>query len=250
MSKPQNEIDLIEQYLEGSLDEEKKQLIEKKISKDENFAEEIEQHKLLIDGLKYSERRKLYEKLKTWDLELSNDFELKPKHMIRQPTNWYYGIASIILFISISLLIYSNFYSGYDNLVADYYNPYTYIPGINRGEAIADNSLDHIFKYYDRGDYIQTIQLIDQLEDDQKTEQLNFILANAYQANTNYYYAIKVYEQIINTGSIYVTGSKWYLALCYLSVKHVEQATILLEELKGSATSYSPKAKNLLEDLK
>ena len=91
--------------------------------------------------------------------------------------------------------------------------------------------------------------MIDKLEDDQKTEQVNFIIANAYQANANYFEAIKLYEQIINSGSIYESGSKWYLALCYLSVKHAERATPLLEELKESATSYSPKAKKLLDEL-
>ena len=249
MSKYQNETDLIEQYLEGSLDEEKKRLVEEKISKDENFAEDIEQHKLLIDGLKYSERKKLYSKLKKWDMELSDDFEIETKHTIGQPTSWYYAIASIIFFSAVSFLIYSNFYSGYTRLVTDYYKPYTYIPEIKRGDMIEENSIEHIFKYFDRGVYNQTIQLINELEDVQKTEQVNFIMANAYQANKNYFDAIKLYEQIINSSSVYVSGAKWYLALCYLSTNNVELAIPLLEELKGSSTSYSLKAKDILEDL-
>ena len=249
MSKHLNETDLIEQYLVGSLDKENKRLIEERIAKDENFAEDIEQHKLLIDGLKYSERKKLYSKLKKWDMELSDDIEVESKHTIGQPTNWYYAIASIIFFSAVSFLIYSNFYSGYDRLVADNYKPYTYIPEVKRGDKIEKNSIEHIFRYYDRGDYNQTIQLINKLEDDQKTEQVNFIMANTYQANKNYFDAIKLYERILNSGSIYVSGSKWYLALCYLSTNNVEQAIPLLEELKGSSTSYSLKAENILKDL-
>ena len=91
--------------------------------------------------------------------------------------------------------------------------------------------------------------MINKLEDDQKTEQVNFIMANAYQASNNYLDAIKLYEQIIISGSIYVSSSKWYLALCYLSTNNVELAIPLLEELKGSSTSYSLKAKDILEDL-
>ena len=249
MSKQQNEVEFIEQFLEGSLDKEKKRMMEDKISQDEDYAKDFEQYKLLIDGIKYSGRKKLLTKIKKWDLDFSDDFESESKHLVRIPFRWYYAAASIAFFIIAGFLIYSNINSGYDRIVADHYTPYNYNSEIKRGDKIEKNSIEHIFQYYDHGEYIQFIQMINKLEDGQKTEQVNFILANAYQATENYDEAIILYGSIIDSGTSYSTASKWYLALCYLSVDNVAHARLLLEDLKGLTTFYSPKAKNLLEDL-
>lgn len=248
MSEHQNEIELIEQYLEGSLDEERNKMIEKKISLDEKYAENFKQYKFLIDGIKYSGRKELFTKLKKWDMELSDNIEVESEHSIGKSFKWYYAAASIILFAVAGFLIYSNLNSGYESVVADYYKPYDYIPEVKRGTKIEENSIEYIFQYYDRGQYIQTIQMINKLEDGLKTVKVNFIMANAYQATDNYVEAIKLYKQIINS-TYYGYGSKWYLALCYLSIENIEQARPLLEELKGLPTSYSRNAKKLLEDL-
>ena len=251
MSKHQNEIDLIEQYLEGSLDEEKKRIIEEKISMDENYAENFEQYKLLIDGVNYSGRKKLYTKIEEWDMELSGDYEVESEQSSQKPFKWYYAAASIVIFFVTGFLIYFNLNSGYDRIVADYYKTYVYLSDDKRGDNIEKNSIKHIFEYYERGEYIQFIQMINKLEDGQKTDEVIFYIANAYQAIENYDEAIPLYEQvIIKSNSVYGNGSKWYLALCYLSMDKVEQARPLLEELKGLKTSYySAKAINLLEDL-
>lgn len=248
MSKLLKEIDLIEQYLEGSLDQEKKRKIDEKISVDENYAENFEQYKFLIDGIKYSGRKKLFTKIKKWDMELSDNFEVESEHSIGKHFKWYYAAASIVILIVAGFLVFSSLNSGYESLVADYYSPYDYTPDVKRGGKIEKNSMDNILQYYDRGQYNQAIQMIINLEEGQKTEKVIFYLANAYQATKNYDEAIDLYKQIINTG-IHGYGSKWYLALCYLSIDNAEQAIPLLEELKGAPTSYSLNANKLLEDL-
>ena len=249
MKANHSEIELIEQYLEGSLDVENRRLVEKKMSNDKNYSRDIEQYRLLIDGIKYSGRNEILAKLKKWDMELPEnieDFNDKSSH---RRFIWYYAAASIAIFVVAGILIYSNLKFGYDRIVADHYQPYNYFPETSRGDEINKNSIEEIFEYYDRGEYAQALQMIQNLETNKKTERVNFILANIHQAMKNYNEAIPIYGQIIKTGSIHTNGSKWYMALCYLSIDNIENARPLLEELKGSNSSYTPKAKNLLKDL-
>ena len=249
MKENYDEIELIEQYLEGALEIEQKKLIEEKISNDKNYKVDVEQYKLLIDGIRYSGRKKLHTKLKKWDVELSDDTDVTNNKISIMHFKWYYAAASIAIFMVAGFLIYNNLNSGYDSIVANHYEPYNYIPETNRGSVNDKNSIEEIFDYYDRGEYAQALQIIQNLDATSKTERVNFIFANVLQAMKNYEEAIPVYGQIIQTGSIYTNGSKWYLALCYLSMEKVEKARPLLEELKLSNSSYTPKAKSLLKDL-
>ena len=249
MKANQNEIEVIEQYLEGSLDSETRRMVDAKISTDKDYAGDIEQYKLLMDGIRYTGRKNFHSKLKKWDAELSDDIDVVKEKTLQMQFKWYYAAAAITFFMVASFLIYSNLSSGYDRIVADHYQPYNNYTETKRGEETDKNSLEEIFEHYDRGEYTQALQMIQNLDANQKTARVNFILANVYQAMKNYNEAIPIYGQIIESGSIYTNGSKWYMALCYLSTDNVEKARPLLKELKVSNSSYSPKAKSLLKDL-
>lgn len=249
MSIHYSEIDLIEQYLAGMLDEEKRAMMDKKISSDSNYANKINQYKLLFDGVKYSGKKSLLAKMNTWDLDISN--ETNKKEIVKNigPVKWYYAAAVIVFFIVASFFIISNLNSGYSQLVATYYQPFNFVSETKRSSTTNENFLNDILNNYDQGNYVRVIQVISKLEQDQKTAQVNYMLANAYQATNKYSEAINLYKNIISSNSIYTSGAKWYLALCYLSLEDINASKPLLEELNNSNSSYSQKADSVLKEL-
>jgi len=248
MDKHQNEIDLFDQYTDGILNKDLSTSVEERLSSDREFAAGFEEYKLLTDGIKYSGRKKLLQKVKSWDkqiVEFPDQDHSGKSRFIR----WYYFAAAISFFIIASAIIYSSFKTNYETIVANNYMPYTYIPETTRGDKIDANSMENIFTFYDQGEYVQTIQMINKLDAAERSELSDYILANAYQATGKFDEAIVIYGEIANMESIYSSGSKWYLALCYLSKKDLNKAVPLLENLQQSKTSYAPKAKSVLEEL-
>ena len=106
-----------------------------------------------------------------------------------------------------------------------------------------------IFDYYDRGEYSEAIRLIDKISKAERSDLMQFLLANSYQALGEFNHAIPEYKGIISSNSAYIQGAKWYLALCYLSEQKPEEAKVLLNELSVSKSSYAPKSIKLLEDI-
>ncbi|NJO71948.1 MAG: hypothetical protein HC825_10290 [Oscillatoriales cyanobacterium RM1_1_9] len=58
-----------------------------------------------------------------------------------------------------------------------------------------------ILPFYDRGEYAQTIQMLNKLEESKRTVATEFILASSYQAVEKFDLAIGIYANIINSDS-------------------------------------------------
>ena len=242
-------IDLIEQYLEGGLTDEKRKKVEESISNNETFSKNFETYKFLTDGIRYSGRKDLKQKLKDWDSEMSDEFEGQETASKLRKLNWYYVAASVVFFVVASVLVYTNINTGYQRIVADNYTPYEFHSPGTRGDKIETNSLSTIIDHYNRGEYNKAFSLISELEKSQRTYQINFILANSYQATSKYDQAIDIFKELLENGEGYKSATKWHLALCYLSKKDKESAMPLLVELSTSTSSYLRNAKRVLEEL-
>jgi len=250
MKKDQDNIDLIEQYLEGKLDKESMSKVEEHLETDKGFAEQFKTYKFLMDGIKYSGRKELHKSIREWDKELSEIPEETTPLISIKNKRWYYMAASILFFLVVSLVLYSNLNFGYDRLVADYYTRYDHYTNTKRSEKSEISEIEKIIGYYEYGEYQDVINKIIGLDESQKSDATDFILANVYQETGKYDDAIIIYSKVIISGnSPYENASKWYMALCYLSLNQPEQAIPVLQELENLKSSYSIKAKKLLQDL-
>lgn len=249
MNKQKNNMELIDQYLKDHLSPEDREDFEDHLKNDPEFRQGFEQHKTLVDGIKLHGRKTLRNKMKGWDDEMIalNDGinNGKKLHSFR----WYYAAAAITFLIVSLAIIYSNLDSGYEKVLAAHYQPYIYIPDAQRGEGRASDPNESIFMSYDRGEYKQTITSINEIDEADRTDIMNFLLANSYQAEKEYQNAIQVYEKIIESKSFYLSGAQWYVSLCYLSINQPDKAVPILNELKNSNSSYAPKSKELLMEL-
>ena len=249
MKDYQESIDQIEQYLEGNLDDKERTKVEESIANDKKFANNVENYKFLMDGIKYSGRNSLYQKLQDWDQELSDNITSEKQGTKIRSLNWYYVAASVVFFVVASALVYTNMFSGYERIAGSYYEPYNHYSGDTRGEKTEVSSLNAINQYYDQGRYAETIDLINKLDLSFQNEEIKFLLANSYMALDKFDEAIILFKEVSDGTSGYHFESKWYLALCYLYIDEFDRALPLLEELSLSTSSKSINAKRLLEDL-
>lgn len=249
MNDQNNKIDIIEKYLDNQLKPADRQRFEMDVLNNPELKEEIRKHQLLIDGIKLHGRSQLLNKTKEWDAEIGAVPNSESSSRIISSFRWYY-LAAAIAFIIVSVaVIYSNLNAGFDRVVAAHYEPYNYIPNTQRSENREPRAIDEVFQNYERQDYANVIVLVDALDESDKAEISSFLQANAYQATGENIKAIRAFSNLANSGSMYATASKWYLALCYLSEKQPEKAMPLLKELADSNTSFAPKAEKLMNDL-
>ncbi len=249
MNNPMENIEKFDQYLQELLEEDQREDFEKKLENDAELKKDFLRHQVLVDGIKLHGRKALLDEMKSWDNEIKSiGFEPTEEKSISF-FKWYYAAAAISIILVTIAVLYSSLNTGYDRIVASHYQPYTYISDIQRGEAIEENPTDKIFQYYDQGNYQQTVQLINEVPESQRSELMSFIQANAYQAMEDYERAIPIFDSIADSNSVYAFGSKWYLSLCYLSVDQPDKAVTLLNELKATNSSFAPKAEKLLNDL-
>ena len=249
MKKHQDNIDQIEQYLEGNLDEKERIKVEESIASDSKFATDVENYKFLMDGIKFSGRNSLYQKLQDWDQELSENITIGEQNSKIRKFKWYYAAASIVIFVVAIGLVFTNMFSGYERVAANYYEQYDHYSGNTRGDKSDASSLSSINQYYDQGRYGETIDLINKLDLSFQSEEIRFLLANSYMALEKFDEAIILFKEVSGGTSGYRFESKWYLALCYLYINELDPALPLLEEISLSASSKSVEAKRLLEDL-
>ena len=248
MKKFKDKIDLFEQYLEGTLEDERVEDFEESLDKNEDFKKEFISYRSLFDGIRYSARRELKTQMDEWDEEMSSSHELNKPDKKERSIGWYYIAASIAFFIVVGTVLFQSLDRGHQRVVAEYYTPFEHISPQTRGAKTEDN-LASIYTIYEIGDYDKTIELINQVASVQRTEKLKFTLANSYQATERYQAAADLFLELTKSGDQYIIESKWYLALCYLSLDQEELAVPLLEELSNMKSARASDALSVLEEL-
>jgi tetratricopeptide (TPR) repeat protein len=249
MNSQNDIIELIDLYLGNKLDPDERRKFEQDLVDRPEMAEELKGHKLMIDGIRLHGRKILLNKIRAWDEEMgsSGESDISPTKTVA--FRWYYAAAAVVILILSIFTLIDPLGDGYEGIVAQHYQPYVYISELKRGEPKTVDPSQLIFDYYDRGEYQETIKLINGIAEADRSDLMQFLLANSYQALDEFKDAIPVYEKIINSNSAYIQGAKWYLALCYLSEQKPDEARTLLDELTVSKSSYAPKSAKLLEEL-
>jgi len=162
----------------------------------------------------------------------------------------YLAAASIIIIIiSISLFTLLSKQSN-KQLFNDFFTPY---PDIitEKGEA-NDNLLENAMYYYNSGNYMMVVEMLDSRIDNNATDYLlSFYFGISCLKTNKTDEAIEAFRNIIvNNRKPIIYQSTWYLALGYLKNNETEKAINSLEVLSELETSYAEKAEDLLKELK
>jgi len=249
--KDYNEIiEQFEQYLDGELDATAQKKLEVAMKDDSNLAKALEEHKLLLAGIRYSARNNLKEKLVAFDEQLPPPMIPESASEGTGKLNWYYIAAAVLLLVVSGIAFYNYNFSAYDRIADNYYKPHEHVTSGTRGGNNSEPT-QAIAELYDQEKYLEVINIASQMSESERSEEVLILQASALMAMKNYDQAISVFEHISKVSSIYKTESMWYLSLSYLYKNKVDAAVPLLNELAmQKSSSYSSKAEKLLEDLK
>jgi len=244
MKDHQEVIEKFDFILENSSEDDDVRRAEQEIKDNEVVLAEFEEHKLLVDGIRYASHKKLLESMQAWDAEMTSTPK-KRQFFIQQ--RWFYAAASIvIIFMFISVLTFF-LKPGHEKLIANYYQPYSYSSDITRGDASIENN--GFFEAYQIREYQKVIDLYSSSGLSGDPVMTDFLYANACQALEMYDSALPVFEKISFMDSPMAPAAKWYLAICYISLDDMDKATLLLSDLSKMKSSYSVKAATLLAEL-
>jgi len=242
------DIDWIERYLDRSITPEERKQMEKRFEVEPEFKLVYNQHKQLIEGIRYSHLHDKLDQLR--ELEKS----LAP---IKAPTRQLFlskylvplaAAASLALVITTYILI--NQPPKPEKLYAQYFKPYPNVfePTV-RGELSNTEKRTLGFRAYDQADYQTAARIFRELIKDKKEPSVllllgnaNLMLGNVEEAQNNFLTLIKDFDELDGQ-------AKLYLGLSYLRQGEAEKAKLVLQELQEPDT-YSKKAKELLINLK
>ncbi len=235
MKLSSEEYDLIEKYLDGNLSSSEEDSFQKKYESSSDFREEADLQKSLVGQIK---------KLRESDLKrdmgahLSKLRAQESKESHRTGKTWLYAAASVLILISSFFIWNLNQQPSRDYI--DYFQPYPDVITVRNTE----DSLSQTFSNYSSGEFEEAIAKFSIMP---PSDTINFYIAQCHISIAQYDSAI-AYLETIPDHSIFLEQKRWYLGLCYLLTNDLENAELLLNEIKQGEFKYNAK-QELIESL-
>ncbi|MFK8005214.1 MAG: tol-pal system YbgF family protein [Saprospiraceae bacterium] len=247
--KPQNQQELIDQFLQKKLQGQELTDFMKKLNTDDSFAEEVESQRVVAKGIEHEGTKELRQRLKKIHQKVRDEQERKSnaKRIIIPYRRWI-AAAAVVLLIVIGFNFW-NSSSSNQELYSKYYQ--AYVPNFTtRADALtgkikAENA-------YRAGNYKNAIVLLEELEGEEANDSRVLLgLGNASLNIDEYQSAIVQFNKIIqNNDELYLDQAKWYLALTYIKNGKIEESKSWLRQLANDETAdFYKEAKTLLGEI-
>ncbi len=244
-----SDLEYINQYLRGELDERDRSLFEKRLKEDPAFAEEVKLHQKVKEVVLDENTHRLDQVLK----DIRREWERKPT--ATQPVfAWlktpYRVAAAIVLIMAAGALAYIALWPSHPSsqeLFSIYYQPSPL--SLQRGLENPPE-LEKAFGHYQKSEYNRAL---DYFEDPAvvtlSSIKVEFYKAHCYLNTGEIERSIKSFEEVIQHGdNVYMKPAHWYLALSYLKANDRDTAKKLLMEI-GEGNMFEGVAERLLKDL-
>lgn len=239
---PQFDQDHIEQYLRGELNENEEKAFRAQLAKDEKLREETALLYDLHKGIKQHYNQQLKEKL-----------QQEEKLITSGSNNWkWIGIAaSFILVVSILSYFLLN-PTDYEAIYAENFQPYPNVLYPSERTATPLQEME-AFTYYESGNFENAIESLKSLleKSSENQEFIKLYLGVSYLANQEAGKAAEVLNSVVDSTAPenVKLPARWYLALTYLLQKKPDDAKSVLNSLANDSSSYSAKAKAILDQM-
>ncbi|MES2848923.1 MAG: hypothetical protein V4685_07700 [Bacteroidota bacterium] len=235
------ELESIEQFLQGKTNAEEQLAFENKISEDILLASKVSEVRLLLTGI---ETESLKDRLDIYHINIKKNQPQKVGGKVISLQRKLMMAASIALLAAVSVWLYSLNGNKYEKLYATYYKP---DPGLMSAMGIGDNYLfNKAMLDYKTGHYKKAIDEWSKLKTSMAhNDTLNYFLGAAQQADGNSAVAIALLQSMASdaTKSFYKDAC-WYTGLALLKQGNVQEAIPYLEN------SGRPESSELISKLK
>ncbi len=255
---PQDILETIEAYLEGTLTGADRSDFEARLQRDPDLAAQV----LLIKDIDRAMSDQVtldFQKLVQSEGNAFQQKEVSKEKQIKKIGRWRFltGIAASLLVLVLCTFLFWKMNSAEppsgNALFAQHFETHTLNPSIRSNEAVETSSFLAAVEQYKAKDFSAAALTFQQLAaNDQQDVILSFCLANAYlnQTPPQLSLAQAEFQKVIAEGqSVYVARAKWYLALIYLKNDATSEAVVLLKELAQSSNNLGEQAAAVLKDL-
>jgi tetratricopeptide (TPR) repeat protein len=245
MKDEEKDIDLIEAYLRGTLDEQALAAFQKRREDDPEFDREVIDYSQIINRIRSTHEQDFMNKLRHWDSEIENRQEAKVI-----PFRRIFLIAASVLLLAIAgLYVFRNSQSDHEQLFQEYFQPYENVISERSGKN--DNQQKGM-ELYDQKKYEEAIVLLKlAIMEDSDNASLKSYLGIAYLAAGHAQEAKTTFDAIVkNDRSLFKEVAEWNLAMTYLKLDDEASMKRTLEGIiQQKDHLYYQQAKDLLKRL-
>ena len=245
MRDDEEDIELIEAYLRGSLDEQALAAFQKRRQDDADFDREVIDYSQIINGIRTTQERDFMSKLRHWEGEIENRKETKVV-----PLRTIFSIAASVVLVSlVGVYLFRNGQRDHEQLFQEYFQPYENVISERSGK---NDNLQRGMELYDQKKYDEAIvELKLAAIEDPDNSSVRCYLGIAYLAAGRAQEAKTMFESIVHGDrSLIKEVAEWNLAMTYLKLDNEAAAKKILEEIiQQKDHLYLEQAGELLRDL-
>lgn len=264
MKENVNDIELIEQFLDGKLPEQEKEAFEKKKTNAE-FKSLMTDMEVLVQGIRQSagktstveklERLKFFGDVMGMEAraEEENPQGTTPRvvALYQKPKVWAMA-AGIALLITAGAYFTRDRVPLHERVYMAYFEPFDSPgAGLTRGSANTPDGMTlkaQAYLAYDNERYAEAVKLFNDILAKKDDPIIHLCLGNAQLKLGDYEKAESTFSKMLEEHDDLVTQTRWYLALTYLRQNKLERAKAMFWEVSKGST-YGEKARKILKEL-
>jgi TolA-binding protein len=243
MLSSDNHIDLIEKYLDGSLNDHEQLEFERLLKQSPDFRGQLKDAQHTIASLKNSFDLKVKEELKGMYYETLRVEEVRHKHRY-----YYAAAATVLILVAAAVGTYVKIKgSSSEDLFHAYYQAYPVGP-YTRGNN--GDQRDQAVKFYEDNDFANALPIfIAERERESNNSLTSLYIGNCYLNLGMYSEATDAFASGLKSPDpIIAQTCKWYLALSHLASGQTGKCVFLLKEIVQKDELYSKESTNLLSE--
>lgn len=242
MSSTEEEILLIEAYLEHKLDTYKTLQVEKRIKEDKAFAQRVEDYRSIIEGVEAMGAEEFTSQLESWEDE--NPYT-KPKAL-------WWPLAAMLMALAVVIgywLIPEEPLDGQD-LFASHFQPYDDIISTRNIDDTA--LLNKAFSFYNNQQFDSAALYFGGYLEIIPDRSIEFYQAVSLLAHDHHQEALPILFKLSqDRGFLLQEAAQWYLGLAQLKAGDQDRAVEILSNIKETeGHDFQEQAREILSDLK
>lgn len=248
----EEDIELMESYLNGALGEEERSAFEARLESDEEFRVQFEEMSKLINGIRYAGSSGLKAHLKAFEATLPQ-ITMEPEKTVpfwRNAEVLRVAASISIILVGVTVLLQLARGPEYKKLFDENFEIYpNQILPTKRGEYIPRTDKEKAYYAYDLGNYQEAYDLLTKIPQEEDGGAALFYAGMAALALDDLDVAINSFNIYIEQHTIFRDTAQWFLALTYLKSQKLEATKVTLKRVIELDNSYSRRARELLEKL-
>ena len=244
-------LEIIEKYIDGELEENEILNFETLLSTDPNIKRDYKLNLEINNSIIEDDVMALRE---TMDYIYNDEFKVKRIPSIYANRRFYYAAASAALLVATGGLVQRLISPdlGNSEVFEKYYTPYEITVTHRSGNTEVDRLLLNAFEKYEDKDYEQALVLFEEVLESRNNDlAVNLYSGISYIEEEKYQKAKTSFNRIISDNdNLFIEQARWYLGMCYLKTENKVKAEDIFKEIINEESYYKDIAIKVLKDLK